>query len=440
MEGTRVGALANIEEWAENPNSTERVFWVKGSIGVGKSSIAYSAAQRAHENGHLGASFFFSRYEPQLRDPRLLFPTIAFQLAEHNPALRRAITSAITNDLDVSHREPKHQYDALIRRTISAIQHSEHPILFVFDGLDEFESTIASYSDTMCLFITDLSRLSSNVRILATSRPEPYIERIVRSVPPGYLKFIDLDKDTETKKDIVTFLRSGLSEIPTKLGRRLQLGANGCWFSEKQLNRLSWKAGRSFVYATTALRFIGDTVVGDPCTQLDMLLNTSPPSDGPESELDALYLLALQRAYPHNTSDNALKTLNSLLAVICIPPVAPIDGYGPRALIPLSYFAECGPDYAKACLLHLQSIICFHEDNFDDRFFVDEQMHGTRIAHLCIDVLTVIYADIDDTIAARCSFQPASFDLSCFSCNQTLLLAGYQFARFRPFLLSAVFC
>jgi hypothetical protein len=57
------------------------IYWLSGLAGIGKSTIAKTVADRAEGRGMLGASFFFSRGDEPLRNPQLVFPTLAFQLA-----------------------------------------------------------------------------------------------------------------------------------------------------------------------------------------------------------------------------------------------------------------------------------------------------------------------------------------------------------------------
>ena len=82
LEGTRVQILKEINDWigSDDPN-TPRVFWMNGMAGLGKSTIARTIAESAEKRGILGASFFFSRNNEELRNPRLVIPTLVHQLA-----------------------------------------------------------------------------------------------------------------------------------------------------------------------------------------------------------------------------------------------------------------------------------------------------------------------------------------------------------------------
>ncbi|KAF9509246.1 hypothetical protein BS47DRAFT_1413502, partial [Hydnum rufescens UP504] len=99
LEGTRVSILTEIMSWFENMESSmPPVYWLVGLAGIGKSTIAKTVAERAGKNKMLGASFFFSRSDAPLRNPNLVFPTLAFQLALSDNEFKNVIGEAIQQD------------------------------------------------------------------------------------------------------------------------------------------------------------------------------------------------------------------------------------------------------------------------------------------------------------------------------------------------------
>ncbi|KAL0951899.1 hypothetical protein HGRIS_008554 [Hohenbuehelia grisea] len=415
LPGTRTGLLANITEWLENPESPEQVFWLKGSLGTGKTSISASVAEMADEKGLLGGNFFFSRFHEALKNPRLLFPTIARQLARYNPDLKRAIADAVMDNDGVALMQPRFQFNALIARTIQTIQHSSSPILFIFDGLDEFESTIASYQDIMRLFIHNLAALSPNVRVFVTSRPEPYIGGLLMAMPAVNLKLHNLDDHEAQRDDIATFLWRRLTAIPEELAIGLEYEQDNGWFSKDEFGRLTARAGQSFLYASTAIRFIADPVARDPRAQLSTLLNA--PSH-PSSELDQLYLLVLQRAFPQTTDDAVLERLRSTLAVIGLSYAESLEVHA--GIVGLSLIDAQN----SGCLVHLQSVISlrpgitiYHHQSFfdflsdpagcvgcvDPRFLIDREHYHAKFARRCLKLFESCWSPstLDEALFAR---------------------------------------
>ncbi|KAF9513153.1 hypothetical protein BS47DRAFT_1362609 [Hydnum rufescens UP504] len=99
LEGARVDILAGIMSWLElAQDNVHPVYWLNGLAGIGKSTIAATVAERAEEKGVLGATFFFSRNDRVLRDPRTVFLTLAFQLANSDNRFKSVIVEALEED------------------------------------------------------------------------------------------------------------------------------------------------------------------------------------------------------------------------------------------------------------------------------------------------------------------------------------------------------
>ena|ERR1700733_3138706 len=86
---TRVDILKQIVEWADGGN--ERcIFWLNGTAGTGKSTIARTVARKYHDQGRLEASFFFSRGAGDVSHAGKFFTSITVQLANKSRILRRS--------------------------------------------------------------------------------------------------------------------------------------------------------------------------------------------------------------------------------------------------------------------------------------------------------------------------------------------------------------
>jgi hypothetical protein len=124
MQNTRTEVLREIMAWTRGkPGSTidngsgsdrgqqNHVYWLSGMAGTGKSTIARTVARRCHEEGRLGASFFFfSRGGSELETARMFVTTIAvpwarliaanvrsaYQLSFHGAIASLAHAEAIT--------------------------------------------------------------------------------------------------------------------------------------------------------------------------------------------------------------------------------------------------------------------------------------------------------------------------------------------------------
>ena len=115
FEGTREAILENIYNWVDSTDrGTPPIFWLNGLAGIGKTTIAHTAAERADERGLLGASFFFSRGDGELTNPRLVIPTLAFQLAQFDQTFKTLIGAVLEKKSDLGYLPPSKQLEELI--------------------------------------------------------------------------------------------------------------------------------------------------------------------------------------------------------------------------------------------------------------------------------------------------------------------------------------
>src|SRR5258705_13071070 len=77
-DGTRMDILDRVYHWIDvedvrsgNVGITKnpRMFWINGSAGTGKTTIAYTVAEACRKRGILGASFFCSRDYAERSNP-----------------------------------------------------------------------------------------------------------------------------------------------------------------------------------------------------------------------------------------------------------------------------------------------------------------------------------------------------------------------------------
>jgi hypothetical protein len=130
MPNTRTDVLREIMAWThgepgcaqDNGNRggrsagapPKRVYWLNGMAGTGKSTIARTVARRCHDDGRLGASFFFSRGGGELETARMFVTTIAMQLARRSGFLKTHICNAVRKNPDVVTLTLRDQWRALV--------------------------------------------------------------------------------------------------------------------------------------------------------------------------------------------------------------------------------------------------------------------------------------------------------------------------------------
>ena len=292
---TRVAVLAEITQWIQHiTEESERVLWLYGSAGAGKSAIAQSMAEMCAKLGLLVASFFFSRSSQSRNNEKRLMASIAYQLALSIPATRTYIESAVQIDPSICDRSLDTQLETLIIQPLKSacavvgLQVAKQwPRLIIIDGLDECDGP-SIQSSIICVLSTALLRMPVPLFLFIASRPEPQILKAFNHLNKYQAaRHIVLDDSYEPDVDIKTFLLSRFEEI--KEDHQLAAYIPQSWPSERIVNRLVRKASGQFIYASTVMKYL-ESPKHRPMKRLDVIMGLRPvDGDIPYKELDALY-------------------------------------------------------------------------------------------------------------------------------------------------------
>jgi len=113
---TREALLKDIWMWINTADikGTASIFCLTSVAGARKSAIAHTVAQRCHDKGVLASSFFFNREVMGRNDPKMLFSTIARDLAGRSKGLCEQISLAIKSDCSLATASISRQFGPLI--------------------------------------------------------------------------------------------------------------------------------------------------------------------------------------------------------------------------------------------------------------------------------------------------------------------------------------
>ena len=155
--------------WAKNAGD-RNVFWLEGSAGTGKSTIAQSFSEMAANEGSLGATFFCSRDHLGRRELKKIFPTLAYQLAWNYPQFRHNVISIIKKDPTIAHNSLALQFEGLL---VVPLSEEEISCVIVIDALDECvdDRPVSAILSVLGRFAKRLPL----VKFFITGRPEPWI-------------------------------------------------------------------------------------------------------------------------------------------------------------------------------------------------------------------------------------------------------------------------
>jgi len=303
LEGTREGVLKNIGDWLTSDQG-QRVFWLNGLAGTGKSTIAQTFAETTSADGKLGASFFCSRDFDDRSNLQMIFPTLAFQLACQYPSFREELLRVLKGHPDVGHESLCSQMEKLL---VGPLKVTAIPTLIIIDALDECKD-----KEPASAILSILSRYMAqipNVKFFITGRPEPRIRsgfRLQSLAPITEVLKLHEVKPEAVDKDIKLLFRTQLASLAKD---RSDLDLTEDWPSSSDIDILCKKAGGFFIYASTVVKFVASEI--DPPTERLFLITSLPQSTIEEgkSGVDELYTKVLQQAFGNVHAENSQQCL-----------------------------------------------------------------------------------------------------------------------------------
>ncbi|KAJ6555332.1 hypothetical protein DFH09DRAFT_923966, partial [Mycena vulgaris] len=284
---TRTDMLQGLYNWAIADNSSSSIRWLRGPAGAGKSAIMQSLCQRLEDARRLGGSFFFKRGHPTRGNAKVLFATLAYQLALSNRHLKPLISRAIEDDPSVMGRQMGVKLRKLVLEPCQSLS-GVSPILLI-DGLDEREGRDVQQ---------EILRLLGNVahpnplplRLLFSSRPEPHIREKFDSFSSRY----DSVEINQSFTDVRNYLCSEFDRIHRE-HHETMASVPTPWPPSRVLRELVANSSGYFIYAATIVKFVDDRDFR-LTERLAAVVENLPAECGtlPFHALDELYLQILR--------------------------------------------------------------------------------------------------------------------------------------------------
>ena len=397
LKGTRRDVLLQIENWLTDKRD-QRVFWLNGLAGTGKSTIAQTFAEISFADGKLGASFFCSRDFEDRSNLQTIFPTLAFQLAHRYPQFREQLLLVLRANHDVERESLSSQLEKVIVRPL---KETRIPTLIVIDALDECKD-----KEPASALLSVLSRYVHeipDVKFFITGRPEPPIREGFRLKPlrpiTDVLKLHDVERSL-VDGDIGLYLRTYLTNIRET---RSDCEFPKEWPSSYDINILCKKAGGLFIYASTVVKFVASKY-HRPTKRLDLIILRSQGA-AHEVGVDLLYTQILELAF--QDADPGEQELFSSFRKVVGAVLLACHPLSRKALSNLLRTSG-SPSDISTTLRFLHSLLnvpdseedpvrVFHKSfpDFltdrtrckDERFFVDPVTHHEDILFSCLELM-----------------------------------------------------
>jgi len=398
LQNTRVEILDMIKTWAGGQDD-RNIFWLSGLAGTGKSTIARTIARLFYDHKSLGASFFFSKGGGDASHAGKFFTSIALQLAEKSPSLRRHICDAIAENSRIANQTLRDQWRQLILQPLLKTNDFLLPsLLIVVDALDECDDP-NDVRIIVRLFAEVRSLNRVRLRVFMTSRPETPIRHGIYQVPDSeHQDFILHNISPQVvHDDISLFFKHHFSIIRQE--RRLPAD----WPGHQSIRLLVQKAAGLFIWAATAYLFIREGKYTE--RRLSRLLERSTFSTKPEKHLDEIYLTVLKSSIIQDDEEEraelceALRTTLGTIAVL----------FAPLSLLSLTILLRMSVQAVGETLNDLHSILDIPEDQSlpirlhhpsfrdflldkercnDSQFSVDEKKAHGALADACIQLMS----------------------------------------------------
>ena len=284
LRGTRVDVLRFTMDWVNDPTTNQRILWLYGLAGSGKSTLSTTIANIFNASGELGAFLFFDRDVTERSNPSTVVRTLAHQLAGSHPAAARAIRAVIERNTNIFISPLRLQFQKLILEPLSAVTGVAPKIILVLDALDEC-GTASQRNALLSMLAHDFIHMIPSVRTIIASRPEIDICSAFES--QSHILAHELDITSEANSDdIMLYFRYHMALIRTQ---KKYLRLNLQWPGEEVLCELVQRASGLFVWASTVCEFMNGH---DPRKRMDAILKGQVGSSA-ELALDNLYTTAL---------------------------------------------------------------------------------------------------------------------------------------------------
>lgn len=273
LPGTREKIIGDICTWAST--GTEKILWLHGLAGSGKSSIASSAADSLVAEKCDVVSFFCKRDTPELRNWKRIVPTVVYHLASSCGEFRSAFVSEIRDHPTAATPQMTSILEDAVLSALTKVKYlrsaSGRSFVVLLEALDEVRDESESVDSKRAR--SDSRSRSSHLRLLncvsMISEQVDWLKIIVTSRRYDHIKdwFLDhagkvceleltLD-DNASIQDIHAYARNRVEHLISKN----ILNPREASQVDELVEKLCERASGLFQWITTAYSFLRDGLI-----------------------------------------------------------------------------------------------------------------------------------------------------------------------------------
>jgi NACHT domain len=395
LPNTRTALLDNLWSWINSIDvkTTAEIFLLTSVAGAGKTAIAHTIALCCNKENLLSSSFFFDRKVSGRNDPRMLFSTIARDLADQNNDFAQQVADALDKKKSLVGGSKSLHFAELILEPSRCLP-IDRPVVVIIDALDEGYDS--SDLEVLQILRDEVSKLPRTFRILLTSRMMRGLEFYLLKEPHVFPFSIDIE-EYNNLQDTALYAHHRLREVA-----KWRYLADD-WPGSVLLNDFISKAGGLFIWVFVVSEYLRKST--NPDAKLKLLLSKQGPSIlTPEKKMEQMYSSILLGC---DWEDEdfvkgykllmgaiiAAKTPLSILALQSLhrhDDLAPVRNY----LIPLASLLTSSENEntpVKVLHLSLKEFLTIHARSFESPtsqiFFLSEKEHSQRLGLLCLKVM-----------------------------------------------------
>ena len=440
MDGTRVDQLTTIREWITD-TQRRNIFLIYGNPGAGKSAIASTLTFEIPQKHHC-TQFFFQRDVADRRDPTLVWPTIAFELASGHRDMTKGIVDMLRTKMTRPHgANVMEQFEALIREPLmnTIERRPVAPFILILDALDECSQDAQQWP----IFLQTLRRWSElprSFKLIITSRDDSTIHETLDDVSERIQLLSGVDVDTTTSKDIERFMVAGFEEISSQFSPSL----SPSWPGSPKIQELVDYTGGLFILATIILEWIG---VFNPNGRLSQI-QIGDNSGEAEANLDEFYRQRLTTA-TLDLTDTEFDGVTTALSAIVLAK----DPLSRDDLKSLFQFSDALMDLIMRTLAVVQVVstqsphlrVChmsFSDFLLDPKrskaFAIDHETQSVAFANACLRQMNaqLKFNMFNVETSHRFNKDIPHYDKICLSIPTSLIHSSYYWAEYLEGLLA----
>jgi tRNA A37 threonylcarbamoyladenosine biosynthesis protein TsaE len=305
LDGTREALRCRIGGWIDTQqrNDQEKVFWLHGKAGSGKSTVANTVAAMVQQQGYLLSCFFCKRDDSYLSNPKKILCALAYRFAEQHDSYRIALMKFFHEGTDgvgiAETTDITTQLERLFTKLLPSITDPCRPHVVVIDALDECGSP--KERRELVQAVLRLSSMTPWIKVFLTSRGEAEIHKVV-SEASNQCIVRDINREDQADQDIERYIVSQSDELELQL-------------SKDETRLLVQRADGLFIWCRTLFTYLTDHA--DPRGALDDF-RCGDLEKGAFSPLYALYHQVLESAAK---SPQDMVSMRAVLATISVVSV-----------------------------------------------------------------------------------------------------------------------